>query len=327
MPTNDFLPWATAGGANVLSQADYASDPARLAGVVAGLGRSILANKSWRQSASVAAAFGQFINDYGALDALDDGNIANLVRDFARSIRGAPWAFVTATGTANAWVVTPTPTLAAYASGRPLNIVAPATNTSTTVTMNVSGLGNRPVKKANGSDPVPGDFVAGVAYPTIDDGTSIRIITLLPSDLAAQKSYFNVSRTVFNSRVSLSGTGMVAYQSGTYTKKSSTSQLVIDVSANMFSTAAFASSFGRLTGLPTNLEWIVRNGDGSTSSPASTGSKIYAGVAAGVVNWSWSFGRNDASSWTSIVNPRSPTDAAFLPTETTSFITLSELEP
>lgn len=185
MPTNDFLPFATAGGANVLSQSGYAAAGARSAGVIAGTASSALANKSWRQSAVMAAMLGQFISDYGNLDALDDGNVANLVRDFARSVQAGKFAYVVATGTANAWTVAPTPALAAYAAGRPLNIIAPATNTSTTVDMNVSGLGNRRIKKRNGNDPAIGDLIAGEVYPTIDDGTSIRILTPLPSDMVA----------------------------------------------------------------------------------------------------------------------------------------------
>lgn len=182
MPTNDFLPFATAGGANVLSQAAYAGDAARSAGVIAGTARSALANKSWRQASIMAAMLGQFIGDYGALDALDDGNVANLVRDFARSIQRGTFAYVVATGTANDWTVAPSPALAAYAAGRVLNIIAPATNTSTTVNANISTLGNRRIKKADGTDPAVGDLVSGKVYATIDDGTSIRILTPLFSD-------------------------------------------------------------------------------------------------------------------------------------------------
>lgn len=188
MATNDFLPFAAAGGANVLAQADWLALAARLTGYTAGVASSQQLNKTWRQAAAVAAAFGQFINDYGGLDAFDDGNIANLVRDFTRSIQAGKFAYAVATGTANAWVVAPTPALAAYAAGRVLNIVAPATNTATTVNVNVSTLGNRRIKKSDGTDPAIGDLVSGRIYATIDDGTSICILTLLPSDILANTS-------------------------------------------------------------------------------------------------------------------------------------------
>ncbi|QEL21720.1 hypothetical protein FQV39_03350 [Bosea sp. F3-2] len=76
MLTNDFLPFAAAGGANVLAQADWLALAARLSGYTAGVVNSAQINKGLRQTAAVAAAFGQFLNDYGGLDALDDGNIA-----------------------------------------------------------------------------------------------------------------------------------------------------------------------------------------------------------------------------------------------------------
>lgn len=91
--------------------------------------------------------------------------------------------FAVATGTANAWVIDLPLAPLAYAAGLPLDVIAPATNTSTTVNANVEGLGNRRVKRRDGSDPAIGDIIGGTAYPTIDDGTHIRIMTPLPSDI------------------------------------------------------------------------------------------------------------------------------------------------
>lgn len=91
--------------------------------------------------------------------------------------------YAVATGTANAWVVAPPLDVPAYAAGRVLWVVAPATNTATTVNANVSGLGNRRVKKSNGSDPAIGDIIAGRLYPTVDDGTNIRVVYPLASDI------------------------------------------------------------------------------------------------------------------------------------------------
>lgn len=91
--------------------------------------------------------------------------------------------YAVATGTANAWVVAPIFAVHAYAAGRVLNIIAPATNTSTNVNANVSGLGNRRIKKRDGSDPEVGDLIADTVYPTIDDGTNLRVLSQLPSDI------------------------------------------------------------------------------------------------------------------------------------------------
>jgi len=119
----------------------------------------------------------------GAIDAgglsVDD----TLLTRLAHAIQSGKSNYAVATGTANAWTVAPNLAVPTYGSGRPLNIIAPATNTSTTVNMNVSGLGNRRIKKADGTDPAIGDLVSGKIYPTIDDGTNIRILTPLPSEM------------------------------------------------------------------------------------------------------------------------------------------------
>ena len=185
MPTNDFLPFATDPAANVITQGAFDALPARVSGFVAGTAQSAQLNKAWRQSSVMAAVLGQFINDFGGLDALDDGNIGNLVRDFTRSLQRGTFSLGVATGTANAWVLTPVPSVAAYAAGRPMMITIPATNSSATVNANVSGLGNRRVKKADGTDPAIGDLVAGRMIWTADDGSNIRVLSPLASDRLA----------------------------------------------------------------------------------------------------------------------------------------------
>jgi hypothetical protein len=102
----------------------------------------------------------------------------------AQAIQAGKSTYAVATGSANAWTVAPNLAVPAYAAGRVLNIIAPATNTSATVNMNVSGLGNRRIKKADGSDPAIGDLVSGRVYATIDDGTNIRVLTTLPSEFS-----------------------------------------------------------------------------------------------------------------------------------------------
>lgn len=215
----------------------------------------------------------------------------------------------------------------AYVAGQPFRFITGAAPNTGACTFKADDLAAVPLVKRNGAALVAGDLPAATAFEAIYIAGSVRLLDMVASDIAAGKTAFNVTQTVFTARASLSATGMLTYQTGTYTKKSGTSQLIVEVSTNAFSLSGTAMAFGRISGLPTNMEWIVRNGDTGTSSPASTGSKIYTGVAAGAVNWTWSFGRNDAGAWSSIVNPRSPTDAAFLPVETTSFITFSELEP
>lgn len=79
MPTNDFLPFATAGGANVESQGDYLVDPARPTGFVAGIAQSPKLNKVWRQSSFMSAVLAQFIMNQISADVPDDGDLNSMV--------------------------------------------------------------------------------------------------------------------------------------------------------------------------------------------------------------------------------------------------------
>lgn len=114
---------------------------------------------------------------------------ADAMLAYAVQSGGLNWAV--ATGTANAWAADPALAVPTYATGRLLWLKAPATNTSSVVNANVSGLGNRRIKRANGLDPAPSDLVGGRWYPTFDDGTNICIVTPLPSDARAAAMFVN----------------------------------------------------------------------------------------------------------------------------------------
>lgn len=76
MPTNDFKPFATAGGANVSTQAEYLALAALSTGWQSGKASSKEVNKAVRQATFIAAAVAQFIADKGGVDVLDDGDLA-----------------------------------------------------------------------------------------------------------------------------------------------------------------------------------------------------------------------------------------------------------
>lgn len=78
MGTNDFLAFATDGGANVIDQAAYVALAARGTGFQAGIAESNELNKTWRQAALMAAALGKVIVDNTSADATDDGDVAAL---------------------------------------------------------------------------------------------------------------------------------------------------------------------------------------------------------------------------------------------------------
>jgi hypothetical protein len=251
----------------------------------------------------------------------------------ARAIQSGGMNWAAATGTANNWTIALNQALAAYRAGLPLQIKPPATNTSTTVVATIDGLASRPVKKADGTDPAIGDLVAGRWYPTFDDGTNIRVLATLPSDIApvslaavaANKSPFNVVQIPFTARTSLSGTGFVTYQTGSYTKKSATSELTVSLHADGYA-AGTAAAIARVTFGANTLQTPFSNSTVGQTGGGANCLKVFTGVAAGALSWTWAFGRGDATAWVDVINPTS-TDVSYLPSETVSFIMFQEKEP
>lgn len=86
---NDFLAFATGGGANVMTQADYAVAAFLATGFEPGLAQSQQLNKVWRQSSYVAAAIATFIVNQTGDNALDDGNLATFVANLTSAIQGS----------------------------------------------------------------------------------------------------------------------------------------------------------------------------------------------------------------------------------------------
>lgn len=76
MATNDFKPFSVAGGANVISQADYEALAALSTGFTSGVAKANEINKVLRQASFIAAALAQFVSDKANIDVMDDGNIS-----------------------------------------------------------------------------------------------------------------------------------------------------------------------------------------------------------------------------------------------------------
>jgi len=104
----DYLPIATAGGANVDSQADFVGSGYQTLGFQAGLAQSKQLNKAWRQSSMMAAALANFISEVLGINVLDDGNISALITNLTNAILAAGLIGVNSTPiTVNAAVTTP----------------------------------------------------------------------------------------------------------------------------------------------------------------------------------------------------------------------------
>lgn len=84
--TNDILPFATGGGANVASQAAYLADTTTPTGFGSGVAASAKLNKVWRQSSFVASALAQLTSDALQANVLDNGVIATLEGQFGGAI-------------------------------------------------------------------------------------------------------------------------------------------------------------------------------------------------------------------------------------------------
>ena len=84
---NQFVPWATQSGANVLTNAAYQSAAARLVGFAIGIVDPPTFNSILRQGTFVAAAVSQFVADYGPADVNDDGIISEYEASLVAAIK------------------------------------------------------------------------------------------------------------------------------------------------------------------------------------------------------------------------------------------------
>jgi hypothetical protein len=85
--SNDFLPFAVGGSANVTPQATYAADTAILQnGFATGIAKSADLNKVWRQSSIMSAVVSQFITNTTGQNAVDDGTTATLIANLAAAV-------------------------------------------------------------------------------------------------------------------------------------------------------------------------------------------------------------------------------------------------
>lgn len=83
---SDFLPFATAVGANVEAQADYAADSSTGLGFSSGIASSAKFNKAMRQATFVAAAIASWMTQTTGASVSDDGVLANFVTKFAQAV-------------------------------------------------------------------------------------------------------------------------------------------------------------------------------------------------------------------------------------------------
>ncbi|WP_232439443.1 hypothetical protein [Burkholderia ubonensis] len=164
---NDFLPFATGPGANVVDQATYAALSALTTGFLSGTAQSVQLNKVWRQSSIMAAVIAQFIVAQTGQAAVDDGTTATLLANFTKAVNAASKqrVILADTGSANSYAAAnPVPmTVLPTVSGVVQTISVKATNTGAS-TYSPDGLASRPIFGLGGAALQGGEMVAnGIA--------------------------------------------------------------------------------------------------------------------------------------------------------------------
>lgn len=163
MPTNSYLPFAIAAGANVWSDATYNGSQQQQTGQQKGIVPSGMMNKAWRHGTMGAAALGQIIVDHGKIDAADDGNLSgfkgNLRMAIAAMLAGTPFA-LDQSNAANLLVASLDPAPPDLSTFRGIFVRVANTNTGG-VTLTLNALGTKAVVKKSGVALAAGDLVQG----------------------------------------------------------------------------------------------------------------------------------------------------------------------
>ena len=179
MPTNEFLPFATGIGANVLSQADYAALGSRGTGFVAGTALSAPFNKAVRQSSVAASMVAQYSADLTGANVADDGDVSSILNVFKAAVRSQKLNYLAVGGTSTALSITLTPAPTSWADlvGVPLRLLM-ASAAGTPATLAVAGLtGTKSIVKRGGSPVLPSEWLAGDIVECVYDGTVVRMVS------------------------------------------------------------------------------------------------------------------------------------------------------
>ncbi|HEY0722599.1 MAG TPA: hypothetical protein VGD41_01120, partial [Pyrinomonadaceae bacterium] len=86
MSINEFVPFATAPGANVIEQEDYLTDPAQATGFTMGLLYSSKTNKVWRQSSFTAHCLSELMRETLDEDINDNGDAGTYIEQLRETI-------------------------------------------------------------------------------------------------------------------------------------------------------------------------------------------------------------------------------------------------
>lgn len=180
--STEFLTYAESAGANVLTQAEYASNPAQLVGVSSGIASSALYNKAQRQGALGTAAISNYMAAVLQVAVLDNGDLAGFVTQLWQALLGG--SYFIDSGTASA-LLTANPaaplglTFPAPIAGLRVTVKAAFACAGAT-TLNWMGTGNKAVQYNDGSALQDGDYAAGALLDLEYDGAEWRLLSMPP---------------------------------------------------------------------------------------------------------------------------------------------------
>jgi hypothetical protein len=202
--SNDFLVFAGAGGANVVSQGTYAALAALGPGFSTGTAFSDQCNKVWRQSSIISTAVAQLIADITGLNTVDDGTITLIEPNLLTTMMMAEFQFDV--GIVNTYAINYTPALAAIYDGmvvrfRPIN-----TNTGPS-TLTVNGSTPSQILNNDGAPLIGNEIQANASIflewnADLDGGVWVILSTL--GGLSSKPRIAGV----------VDGTGTIIYSSG-----------------------------------------------------------------------------------------------------------------
>lgn len=118
---------------------------------------------------------------------LPDGRVfeqigGTYVEKIAIDAQSGKWSYAVAGGTANALTAALTPTPAAYTAGMAVKVKVAAANTAA-ATINVNGLGAKPIVTAGGAALAAGDLLVGDVLEVVYDGASFRAASLTRNEI------------------------------------------------------------------------------------------------------------------------------------------------
>jgi hypothetical protein len=180
-------------------------------------------------------------------------------------------AYCIDSGVANAYVLTPANAAASYVAGSRFSFIALNTNTGAT-TVNVSGLGVKPVRRQTGADLAANDILAGALVWVQYDGMNFQMMSFAQSDFtataaasisaAASATAAGSSATAAAASASAASTSAgAAAASATSSAASATASANSATAAAGSATAAAASVTGNITPSSVSVNGAVLGGN------------------------------------------------------------------